>query len=559
MSFEDDMIELGFTDGNDYIDYLLDEEDKRTQEKSDQCEKANMEIKHSNKNRLPELEWPNDRAKIYSHYCDWLNRSTLEISIWNDCSEYVHIGHSGNNQLEKWFKWKVNRIKEDNLIEEAKRELPIVNKLIEIDAIKLGLNRFYYESNIKLVMKVIQELKDELPEVMEYFNSINIDITDWPDYFNLQSKALDEYKKVLKNNWNKGGYFLDHEITMYDLPVFNNHKATNVIFNIDNMRKLELWIDKGNAFKWNIWAYKHFKSWPTLIMHGYSLLYQKVWWGDQFRLNLNYYQWRDRNIKRGVSFSQEFKRRIVLNKLSELHYNGGNVFNNHMAVIEKDNKYGFINEDGLIVIKPQFDKALPFKNGIAAVKIGETTFDKYVHEFCDYMEFSIGGKWGIINSNGDFVFEPQFDNISFLENDMIIFSKGGELEISYDSYKLKGSKWGLMNKFMHEVIPAKYDFLKALNNSLFAARKKIGTDYKWALLSNKGIEITPFKYSYIYNSDGDYLIANKGSRYESDENGFLDYYDGEWGYLNLEGKEIEPFIIADSKDVFIEMWECLHS
>ena len=54
------------------------------------------------------------------------------------------------------------------------------------------------------------------------------------------------------------------------------------------------------------------------------------------------------------------------------------------------------------------------------------------------------------------------------------------------------------------------------------------------------------------------MIANKSSRYETDANGCSDYYDGEWGYIDLEGKEIEPFIFADSREVFIDMWECIH-
>ena len=46
--------------------------------------------------------------------------------------------------------------------------------------------------------------------------------------------------------------------------------------------------------------------------------------------------------------------------------------------------------------------------------------------------------------------------------------------------------------------------------------------------------------------------------YKADENECYDYYDGEWGYLNMEGKEIEPFIIANNKDEFMAMWECMH-
>ena len=73
---------------------------------------------------------------------------------------------------------------------------------------------------------------------------------------------------------------------------------------------------------------------------------------------------------------------------------------------------------------------------MAPVKIGESTYDEYVEEFEDYVEIKIGGKWGFINDRGKFVFEPQFDNI-FIKDDMIIFSKGGELEITNDTYKLK--------------------------------------------------------------------------------------------------------------------------
>lgn len=46
MSFEDDMIEYGFTDGNDYMDYLMDEADKRMHQQVNQCTEINMEKKN---------------------------------------------------------------------------------------------------------------------------------------------------------------------------------------------------------------------------------------------------------------------------------------------------------------------------------------------------------------------------------------------------------------------------------------------------------------------------------------------------------------------------------
>lgn len=341
------------------------------------------------------------------------------------------------------------------------------------------------------------------------------------------------------------------------------------------------WLSDKNEWTFHEWASLHLKEWEHFMDEAmnldYHLAYQSFfggvytdfdkwkkenlveweYWKEAIREQILIYEFTHNSID--LTYQPEYELNIQIQEKLYWQKIGRDVFHNHLAVIQDNNKYGFINEDGFIVIKPQFDDALPFKDGIVAVKIGESTYDEYIQEFGDYVEIKIGGKWGFINIKGEFVFEPQFDNIAFIKDDMIIFSKGGDLEISNGTYKLKKSKWGMMNKNMQEIIPAKYDFLRLLDNGLFTARKKVGTDYKWALLSNKGIEITPFEYSYIYNSEEKCLIANKGSRYETDANGCSDYYDGEWGYIDLEGKEIEPFIFADSREVFIAMWECMHS
>ncbi len=61
-----------------------------------------------------------------------------------------------------------------------------------------------------------------------------------------------------------------------------------------------------------------------------------------------------------------------------------------LAIVQIGDKRGYINYGGEIVIKPQFDDAEPFSEGLAAVKISH--------------------KWGYINQAGEIVIKPQFDD-----------------------------------------------------------------------------------------------------------------------------------------------------
>jgi hypothetical protein len=67
-------------------------------------------------------------------------------------------------------------------------------------------------------------------------------------------------------------------------------------------------------------------------------------------------------------------------------------FYNGLAGIRVNNKWGFIDKKGNIVISPRYD-------GIAA---------------CEGVFFAEQNrKWGIINADGDFVASPQFDNVGY--------------------------------------------------------------------------------------------------------------------------------------------------
>lgn len=77
-------------------------------------------------------------------------------------------------------------------------------------------------------------------------------------------------------------------------------------------------------------------------------------------------------------------------------------FSEGLAVIKINNKSGYIDITGKVVIAAQFDGADGFSEGLAAVNIGGKggIGGRWLIE---------GGKWGFIDKTGNVVIAPQFD------------------------------------------------------------------------------------------------------------------------------------------------------
>lgn len=199
---------------------------------------------------------------------------------------------------------------------------------------------------------------------------------------------------------------------------------------------------------------------------------------------------------------------------------------NGLALVKINGLYGYIDKTGKEIIKPAFEEAQNFeKNSKAAVKLK--------------------GKWGVIDKMGVLVVPAIYESVKIDERHFILSSnqkyaiadQTGKLltEFKYDKlgaqslmYKeglvpfLTGNKWGFLNAYGKEVIPARFDktgqfnegFCTVLNNS------KIG------YINKKGVQVIDF----IYNSAGVFseglatvMIGNK------------------WGYIDTTGKiKIEP-------------------
>ncbi len=153
------------------------------------------------------------------------------------------------------------------------------------------------------------------------------------------------------------------------------------------------------------------------------------------------YIWRWENRKAYLT-------KISSNKEKTLPFQVVGHFREGMAAMSASGKYGFINENLEIVIKPQFDNIRDgFKDGYAIV--GEK------------------GKYGIINTKGEYVVKPKYDSIHYrTPNELIpvcIKDKVGLIDVNgtvyikpiFDTINIEGNnvisasiggKYGYINK-----------------------------------------------------------------------------------------------------------------
>lgn len=117
------------------------------------------------------------------------------------------------------------------------------------------------------------------------------------------------------------------------------------------------------------------------------------------------------------------------------HFERALTFSENVACVRLNNKYGFINSAGEVVIPYRFDAVFSFSEGMAAV--------------------SVNDKWGYINHSGVSVIPYRFDNAKS-------FSEG------YAPVCVNG-KWGFVDREGKCQIPYKYDNLNCFSEGLAAA------------------------------------------------------------------------------------------
>ena len=97
-----------------------------------------------------------------------------------------------------------------------------------------------------------------------------------------------------------------------------------------------------------------------------------------------------------------------------------------------DLRYSVIDQTGKILFEPQFDKIGRFGSGLLPVLVGSKPGEQIISPEISGPIENRGGRWGYVNLNGQFVFNPNFQDAHGFSEGLAAVKKGGY--------------WGYMNE-----------------------------------------------------------------------------------------------------------------
>jgi hypothetical protein len=217
-------------------------------------------------------------------------------------------------------------------------------------------------------------------------------------------------------------------------------------------------------------------------------------------------------------------------------------FSEGLAAVVINGKWGYIDKTGKVVIKPQFSMAGEFSEGMARIEV-ESGDSEY-------------GLLGYINKNGRIVIKPQFKNVRLKMPNWGKFSEDlAVVEIN--------EKMGFINKAGKIVIEPKYDWAVSFENGIAAvtidgkhgfidksARLVIPAIYENANLTtfSEGLAQVKLDGKYFFIDSSGKKVLQPSNDYESGlfrfdfSEGLVSWQfgSGKWGYLDKNGETIIP-------------------
>ena len=206
-----------------------------------------------------------------------------------------------------------------------------------------------------------------------------------------------------------------------------------------------------------------------------------------------------------------------------------------------EDRWGYVNQEGRMVIPAKYGGASDFSNGLAVVLLPESNYltDKFVIDANGELVpilttarissvseglicASTKDKKGFIDRTGETVIPFQYDWAN-------PFSEG--LAAVSMNYQKENEKWGYINKTGQMVIPMEYDSAFDFADGLAeVGQKKAEGDCKFGCINAKGEVVVPLEYDGIGDFyDGMARVTKKDAKGNA-----------EYGFINTKGEEIVP-------------------
>jgi hypothetical protein len=198
-------------------------------------------------------------------------------------------------------------------------------------------------------------------------------------------------------------------------------------------------------------------------------------------------------------------------------------FENNRAIVKSFGKKGVINLEGDILIPLEFDEVEAFKNNLAIV--------------------SSNNRFGVLDIDGNPILPVKYELINIRQNSILAFNDIADRD--WLLFDLKGKKIDL---------PA-YNYLDYFMETFLVVGENVQTDIfskkvggKWFLLDGNGKKVNDVPYDFIEGNFGELYKVCSGGKYNESE-GFVEKTKGQCGFIDATGKISIPLVYDDAKNL----------
>ncbi len=226
-----------------------------------------------------------------------------------------------------------------------------------------------------------------------------------------------------------------------------------------------------------------------------------------------------------------------------------------IVVVNEEGRYGVLDNSGQVVVKAVYDDLSGFDNTEDKnVKTEHPNLINlhWLHNYCgdEYAIAEYKGKYGIVNKNNEMLVKPIYDSISKLFNGFFVIGLDGKYGYMNKEFKVvqkpifkkvrdfegnitfvqstANGKWACLTKDMQLKNRHEYDEAYSLYNGY----SRIVKNGKWGFVNDECILVVEPKYDYAYD-------FTKGLAKVK--------FNGRIAYVNTKGKEVTKNIFTNGE------------